>query len=200
MTNPLFESTHNALTFAFNFSDQQYDRPLMNRLASNPVNHVSKGLSGMDGAAQAGMIVSRVMLMPALSQYIIFAQYAPIQLDCGCRRSCCIGKRPNPLWDEVIIEISQAAIGAMSGVVTHRVLRTAIVRKLFGDKSHRADVLQAADRCGLEERQAYNHQAAIKRWLDGTRGRKGSPGVRVIANEHIQRLLIDSGIVGWVEN
>lgn len=121
MTDPLFDSAHNALTFAFNFSDQQYDRPLMNRLGDTPVDRVSKGLAGMDGAGQAGMIISRVMLMQALSQYIIFAQYAPIILDCECRRACCIGKKPNALWDEVIREISQASIaGAMSGTVSHR--------------------------------------------------------------------------------
>lgn len=196
----LFASAHNALLFAFNFSAQQYERPLMNRLGDDPVAYVSKGLSGMAGAAQAGMIMSRIMLMSPLSQFIIFAHYAPKTIECNCARSCCAGTQPNVFWEAAINEISRISIAqATPGALSYRVLRDAIVRKLFGDKSERADVLVAAERCGLEERQAYRHQSAIKLWLDGAKGRKGKPpettGVRVIAHEHIGRILIDSGLV-----
>ncbi|MGS1116008.1 DNA-binding protein [Castellaniella sp. UC4442_H9] len=192
---PLFETAHNALLFAFNFSDQQYERPLMNRLADDPDGHVSMGLSGTDGAAQAGMIMSRIMLMPALSQYIIFAQYAPHALRCECKRPCCSGHRPNAQWDAAIAEVSRSSIaGAMTGTLSHRVLRDAIIRKMFGAK---VDIVEAAERCGLEERQAYRHQTAIKQWLDGKRVQKGQDkrGVRAVAFEHITRILTDSGIV-----
>lgn len=195
----LFASAHNALLFAFNFSAQQYERPMMNRMADDPVKHVSKGLSGMDGAAQAGMIMSRIMLMSPLSQFIIFAHYAPMTLPCTCPRSCCAGSKPNEFWEAVIREIGKASVcGATPGVLSYRVLREAIVRKMFGDKSARADVLAAAERCGLEERQAYKYQAAVKLWLDGSKDRKGklgTMGVRAIAHEHISRILIDSGVV-----
>lgn len=200
MTEPLFQSAHNALLFAFNFSAQQYERPMMNRMADDPVAYVSKGLSGMDGAAQAGMIMSRVLQLPALSQYIVFAHYAPKTLTCDCPRPCCAGKKPNELWEAVILEISRISISAATpGALSYRVLRDTIVRKMFGDKSERADVLAAGERCGLEERQAYKYQAAVKVWLDGTKDRKGRlgvAGVRVIAFEHISRILIDSGVVG----
>ena len=39
---PLFDSAHAALVYAFNYSGQAYDRPLMNRLADDPVDAVSK--------------------------------------------------------------------------------------------------------------------------------------------------------------
>ena len=204
----LFQSAHNALLFAFNFSGQQYERPMMNRMADDPVAYVSKGLSGMDGAAQAGMIMSRIMLLSPLSQYIVFAHYAPKALACDCPRPCCAGKKPNELWEAVINKISRASIAAATpGALSYRVLRDAIVRKMFGDTSHRGDVLAAAEKCGLEKRQAYNHQAAIKLWLDGvkeTKSKKGKitpgvMGVRGIAFEQVDRLLVDSGIAGAVE-
>ncbi len=192
MTEPLFQSAHNALLFAFNFSAQQYERPMMNRMADDPVAYVSKGLSGMDGAAQAGMIMSRVLQLPALSQYIVFAHYAPKTLACDCPRPCCAGKKPNELWEAVIMEISRISITAATpGALSYRVLRDAIFRKMFGDKSERGDVLAAADKCGLEERQAYRHQAAIKLWLDGSKERKGKEGVkgvRTLAFEHVDSL------------
>lgn len=192
---PLFETAHHALLFAFNFSDQQYERPLMNRLADDPVGHVSKGLSGMDGAAQAGMIFGRMKLLPELSQHIIFAQYAPPTIRCDCGRSCCTGRKPNELWEYAINEISRASItGATVGVLSYRILRDAIVRKMFGVK---VDIVAAAERCGLSERSAYDHQAAIKRWLDGKRVQKEDdpPGVRAVAFEHFARIMMDSRVV-----
>jgi hypothetical protein len=51
----LFRTPQAALVFAFNYSMQQQDRPLMDRLAS-PAARTGKGLSGVDGAGQAGMI------------------------------------------------------------------------------------------------------------------------------------------------
>lgn len=51
----LFRTPQEALVFAFNYSMQQQGRPLMDRLAS-PAARTGKGLSGNDGAGQAGMI------------------------------------------------------------------------------------------------------------------------------------------------
>lgn len=62
MTEPttiLFRTPQAALVFAFNYSMQQQGRPLADRMAS-PAARTGKGLSGVDGAAQAGMI-RRVM-------------------------------------------------------------------------------------------------------------------------------------------
>lgn len=55
MQENLFRTPQEALIFAFNYSVQQQGRPLADRLAS-PAARTGKGLSGVDGAAQAGMI------------------------------------------------------------------------------------------------------------------------------------------------
>lgn len=51
----LFRTPQAALVFAFNYSMQQQGRPLADRMAS-PAARTGKGLSGVDGAGQAGMI------------------------------------------------------------------------------------------------------------------------------------------------
>lgn len=50
-----FTRAHAALVFALNFASDCYDRPVMNRLADGP-RAAGKGLAGLDGAAQAGMV------------------------------------------------------------------------------------------------------------------------------------------------
>lgn len=88
---PLFESAHGALVFAFNFSGQCYDRPMMNRLASPAVGS-GKGLVGLDGAAQAGMIRAEVQTLGKLAEAIIIARIAPRTVPCHCRSARCARK------------------------------------------------------------------------------------------------------------
>ena len=73
---PLFINAHSALVFAFNFSGQCYDRPMMNRMAAPSVG-TGKGLVGLDGAAQAGMIRGEVKSLGKLAEAILIARFAP---------------------------------------------------------------------------------------------------------------------------
>lgn len=202
---PLFKTTHDALLFAFNFSDQQYDRPLMNRYADDPVSYVSKGLSGMDGAGQAGIIMSRLLDVPPLCQYVIFAQYAPKTISCDCGRACCRGHKDNRLWLAAINEISRAALTqALPGCVSHRVLRDGIVRKLFERKreKHKIVLSDLAERCGVPQRTATDHSAKIRRWYFGvnaSKDREAVIGVRQVAEAHTETVLTACGIVGDVD-
>lgn len=194
---PLFASAHNALLFAFNFSDQQYDRPLMNRMADDPISYVSKGLSGMDGAAQAGMIMSKLLKLPALYQYIVFAAYAPKTISCPCNKPCCIGTKPNQEWLACIRMIEEAAITqALAGCVSHRVLRRGIVQRAFGDKS--IVLADIAEEAGVTQNTATNHNSRVRLWLHGQPARKGHEaveGVKSMAMRAIEDALIDFGMV-----
>ncbi|MCI2809375.1 hypothetical protein [Eoetvoesiella caeni] len=182
----LFETAHNALLFAFNFSNEQYDRPLMNRYADDPVSYVSKELSGMDGAGQAGIIMSRLMGLPPLYQYIIFAKYAPQVIKCDCDRACCRGYRDNRLWLAAISEISSTALReALSGCISHRVLRDGIVKKLFERKKakHKIVLSDLAERCGVPQRTALDQSAKIRRWYHGANATKNHEAIQ----GHVQR-------------
>lgn len=195
---PLFKSAHDALLFAFNFSDQQYERPLMNRMADDPIGHVSKGLSGMDGAGQAAMVFNQLEHMPALYQYIVFASYAPRSIECTCGRPCCVGHKPNEFWQACIREIEEAAITqALPGCISHRVLRRGIVQREFGDK--RIVLADLAEKAGVDKNTATNHSVRVRFWLNGSPARKGQDeilGVRTKASRMIEGILEEKGLIG----
>lgn len=199
MTEPLFKSTHNALLFAFNFSAQQYERPMMNRMADDPVDYVSKGLSGMDGAAQAGMVFAKLERLQPLHQYIVFATYAPRVIRCECRHPCCAGHKPNELWNACIRMIEEAAIiQALPGCVSHRVLRRGIVRRAFGDKS--IVLADLAEKAGVNKNTATEHNSKVLQWLNGlqaTKKREAVEGVRQAALSSIQQILVSDGLAGY---
>lgn len=159
---PLFSSAHAALTFAYNHTMQAYDAPTMVRIL-NDARATGKGLGGIDGAGQAGFIKGAVKELPRLYQAMLVARFAPRDADCPC----CRGKVDNLDWLAAIREISDAAAAqALSGHITARVLRDAIVARYYGKKVLLA---AAADRAGVSADTATRQNAAIVRWLRGTR-------------------------------
>jgi len=194
----LFRSAHDALTFAFNYSAQQYERPLMNRLADSPSAVVSKGLSGMDGAGQAGLIFCALERLKPLHQFIVFATYAPRELPCSCRYPCCSGKKRNELWEECIRAIEEAAVtGALAGCVTTRTLRRGLIKRAFGDKS--VSMAELAEQAEVSVNTATNHYNRIKQWLYGRKAElksEAQPGEKTSALIAIDALLTENGVVG----
>lgn len=173
MNEPLFKSAHAALTFAYNFSESSLDRPLMNRMADK-YKATGKGLAGLDGAAQAGMILRELRDLSRLDQMILIAKFGKRIGECPC----CGGEVPNATWLAAVREISDAAASAaLSGHVTMRVLRDGIVARYFGQKVH----LQAlAKKAGVHPDTATKQNGQVVLWLRGTRltrkGREVLPG------------------------
>lgn len=167
---PLFRSAHEALTFALNYSMQQYDRPLMNRAmsAKSSGGGEGKGLSGLDGAGQAGMIRAELEKLVPLHQAVLVASVAPAQLPCECRVSCCSGWKVNPEWQEAMSALSiAAASGALSGCLSNGRLRSDLIQKLFG-----ADVSLTAlvARYDVDKNTVGAHHLKLRRWLFSDRG------------------------------
>lgn len=100
-----FSSGHDALIFAFNVSDQAYDRPMMNRLAAPSIG--KGGLAGLEAPAQAGMIRAEVQALGGLHENILVARLAPRQRYCECRGACCSGRKPNPEWVGAVSWLSE---------------------------------------------------------------------------------------------
>lgn len=174
----LFRSAHAALVFALNYSMQQYDRPLMNRVAGGPTKEEGKGLSGLDGAAQAGMIRAELARLLPLHQAMLVASIAPQQVPCECRAACCGGWKTNPEWSDAISELTTvAAAAALSGCVSNGRLRSALIQRLLGAKATLADL---AARHDVDEKTAGAHSAKLKRWLFG--GGEGMPGLHPVAS------------------
>lgn len=74
LEDPLFDSTWAALAFAFRYSTQQYQPTPMARLMRGSIGS-GKGLHGLDGAAQAGLIRCMVEKQPAFERASIVARF-----------------------------------------------------------------------------------------------------------------------------
>ena len=192
----LFSSAHAALTFAFNFSSQAYDRPMMNRMADGPARS-GKGLVGLDGAGQAGMIRREIAALGQLREAIITACFAPQSLPCSCRRPCCSGQTINTEWSDAIGVITQAAVGQLSGCISNHRLRRGIVEKAFGAKVSISDLAVA---CGVSRDTASAHNEKLVAWLRGSKRRLSAEdfGIVDMAKSAATERLLCAGFVAQI--
>lgn len=160
---PLFKSAHAALVFAYRFTSQQYDRPLMNRMADKEAR-TGKGLAGLDGAGQAGLIRSEVKGLGPLYESIVIASFAPQDVTCECKRPCCAGSKVNKEWSSAIDAITTEAMQHLAGKLSHYGLRRGIVERQFGAK-HKLSEL--AEKCGVDKDTASAHNMILAMWLTG---------------------------------
>lgn len=150
--DPLFKSTHDALVFAFNYAGQQSPKTPMTSLFKTPGIGSGKGLSGLDGAAQAGFILAEVCRLPDEQHNVVVARYDRVTHECKCCGS------------DVNSEEREAAIDALSHCVelegVHRKVRLMIVRKIMCGGKLQYDLL--ARQYSLAERSLYRQAAAVK--------------------------------------
>jgi len=199
ISEPLFRSAHAALVFAFNFTMQQYDRPLMNKVASKDSEQgEGKGLSGQDGAAQAGMIRRRLSTLPPLQQAIMVARTAPATLVCSCGAPCCQGRQANLEWTAAIRLVADSAEKeALASCTINRGLTLGLLTRLFGQGKGQ-QMSDIAEQAGVSSNTATNHLSRLKLWLHGskTRGVVVGVGQEALAIFAAEQALTDAGIVG----
>ncbi len=162
----LFESAHAALVFAFNISNQCFDRPPLARLAINPLPSSGdslSGLSGLDGAAQAGMIRAEVHALGSLPENLLIARFAPRSHPCSCRSKCCSGKQHNMEWRNAIAWLANHVKGsALSGThADYRVARSCVERH-FQSREHRSSIATFAMSMSIHRNsaEAYIHRVS----------------------------------------
>jgi hypothetical protein len=165
---PLFGSTHAALVFAFNFSHQAYDRPRMNRMSDGP-KRSGKGLVGLDGAGQAGLIRAEVSRLNPAEAMVVTARFAPRRDRCECRQSCCSGWRPGREWRAATDHLTEYVLRmALAGTVSHYRVRNGIVRRIFGDTVNLGEL---AEHAGVGRDTMGDHAKRIAKHLGGIEGR-----------------------------
>jgi hypothetical protein len=153
----LFRSCESALAFAF--SEQYIDLPQspVSRMACTP-SRTGNGLGGIDGYAQAGMIVASMGELSEVQIDILTARFSPAVGICNCGSACCRGFRHNLRWLTAVARISNFVGGEVPSTLPYRRLREGIVRKHFGDKVRLGEV---ADVCGVHRNTASNHASRI---------------------------------------
>lgn len=195
-TDTLFRSAHAALTFAFNFSGQSYERPLMNRMADEPAPP-GKGLVGIDGAAQAGMIRAEVHALGRLAESILIARVAPRTTPCSCRAACCSGHRPNKEWTDAIAYLSdEIRRSALAGCTSNGLLRRAYVVRYFSPREQRISIEQIADKYDVSRNTVSAHAGKVAGWLAGSRLKDSPPGMETLAMQAIDDRLRGIGLIG----
>ena len=195
-----FHSAESALRFALS-REGQPGRPLASRMtdASGPRG----SFVGLDAAAQAGMILAAVQPIGPVKNAVLRAKVAPSAISCSCRRTCCRGWRPNPLWQEAIGVLAYAATSLQICAGAQYRLRHAIIAKVCAEEPHhrqKAITLAAiAAELDLDVEAVSGHHRAIVTWLRGKKaGRDGSPPIEGLINVAWQRaedVLRDAGIV-----
>jgi len=153
----LFRNTHEALTFAFNYSSQQYALSPMAKLFRTGISS-GKGLVGNDGAGEAGIISSRVKKLPALQEACIVARYAPRVEECPC---CQSRDKMTDQYREAIATLTEWAISHATGI-TIRNMRAAIIRSFY---ERGVSVSAAAKDLGVAKATAYDQKARIYKAL-----------------------------------
>lgn len=160
---PLFRSTHEALVFAFNYAGQQSPKTPMTRLfKSNPGENdppaglrQSKGLSGLDAAAQAGMILAEVCRLPDDQHNVIVAKYHRSKHRCMCCRSEIYSEE----WHNAIDALSHCR--ELEGV--HKTVRLDMVEKsVCGGK---VNIIDHCKKYSLGRTVLYEQLSAIKHKL-----------------------------------
>jgi len=121
----VFDSMGSALRFAFGFNLQQYGESPLAKMQQRGRLGSGKGLIGMDGAWQAGMVLAQIDRLGPTDRADIIARFAPRFEPCPC----CGGERPIAIWREAIEHLAACCIP--SGVSNFRCRRD-LVAKYFG--------------------------------------------------------------------
>lgn len=149
---PLFKSTHQALTFAFSLAGQQSPKTPMTSLMRSQQLGTGKGLSGLDAAAQAGFILAEVCRLSDDQHNVIVARYDRVRHEC----KCCGQTAPSEEWNAAIDALSHCV--ELEGV--HRKVRLLMVENAIGGRKIEVD--QLCESYSLGRSATYKQLATIK--------------------------------------
>ncbi|NML34530.1 hypothetical protein [Paraburkholderia antibiotica] len=187
---PIFRSTDGALRYAFSFSTEQYGRSAMAGMFAPP--GTGRGLSGMDGAGQAGMVRAELERLTPAQRAVLVVRYAPELLPCSCRRRCCSGQYVNDEFGralKALAEVYTAPLfaGHLSNVRLRAVLiRAAILRE-------KPDYTALGKQFGVDRNTVAKHAGMIERALVGTPREIGEFDR---AYSRIEESLGEAGLIG----
>ncbi|MFZ6760397.1 hypothetical protein ACO0K9_24605 [Undibacterium sp. Ji50W] len=158
----LFNNTHDALTFAFNYSSQQYAISPMAKLAlqgagAGASNGRGKGLVALDGAAQAGMILAEIERLPSVQRACITARYAIRTAEC----KCCGSEGLSEDYRNAIGNLRELCSSQVTGM-SLRIMRETIIRAFY---ERRISILKKAEELRIAKSTVYDQKRLIWGWL-----------------------------------
>jgi hypothetical protein len=190
---PLFKSAHAAVTFALHYSNTDHvERSPVSKASDTHKGSGGKGLIGLDGAAQAGMILSVLKSIGELHEAPIISRVSKKRLPCNCGSACCSGYKPNWAWRDSIRFLATEMKSLMDkgreegkrGVTDNPAMRQAIVAKYFGES---VKINELAKACEVSDVTVASHLGKINRLLKKIEGE---------AWEQLEDQLRAKGVVG----
>ncbi|MFD1558337.1 hypothetical protein ACFSHT_22350 [Paraburkholderia silviterrae] len=158
----IMRSAREAMVFALNYSDQQYALSPMAAFLKRTNAGSGRGLKGLDGAGQAGMLWAEITQLPYFQALALIARCTVHRLPCKCGAPCCCGWRANELWRETTSQLCDHVAPALSGHLSNRRLRLASTEKVFDAKITLDEV---AEKVGVSKSTAARQHAKIKDFL-----------------------------------
>lgn len=144
-SEPVFRNGRDAVTFALNYSGEQYARSTLALLAQDGAIGSGRGLSGFDGAATVALVKSKMERLSRCGQATLIAR-------CASRNSSG--------WLAAIEELGAALIESSN---VHANLVSLYVRRHFGE---RMTMQQIADRIGVTRVTVHRQIAPAKEKID----------------------------------
>jgi hypothetical protein len=164
----IFRTVRGAMMFALNFMHGTVKKSSLVEMMGGA--RLGRGLGGLDGAAQAGMIRTELLRLRQRRRSIIIARCAIPTTPCACGTNCCRGWRENPEWGEAINDLTLYVLEeGLAGTVSHLRLRRAMVARYFVGKSSLVQKLnlgEIADQCGVHRHTASAYKKAIGEYLE----------------------------------
>lgn len=151
----VFETTRKAIVFAFNYSTEQYGMSVLGKMQRH-AGGSGKGLVGMDGAGQAGMVLAEIWRLKEIERAAIVARFAARYEAC----ECCGGRKPTALWREAIERLADWCVPA--GVSNVRCRRELVARH-FGVPG--VEFVALAERYGFNRKTVAEHYRTMSRQL-----------------------------------
>ena len=188
----VFEDVVHALRYAYSFSSQQYGKSLMARMYGPPGS--GRGLSGIDGAGQAGFVLAEVEKLPLIQQAVLFVRYSLPDFPCSCGAECCSGHRPNRAWQSVINWLAEYHVAALlPGCVRNVRLHRELVRNSL--TRQKSEYRALGSQFGVHAQTVAKHAVAIETALVGSRRQPGEMDKALLRADGLLR---EAGIVGDV--
>lgn len=131
-------------------------------------------LKGMDGVAQAGMVLYHLALLPDPQQLVLIAQSMPPTIVCTCRAPCCSGHRANGPWVHAVLKLCDylrdeaqlSRVPGKKGLSTSPWLRRALVEKFFVRSGQHMTTDEMAARADVSVSTVITHRRPIVTFLE----------------------------------
>ncbi|RAR51672.1 hypothetical protein C7401_13632 [Paraburkholderia unamae] len=159
----IFKSAEEAVTFACNYSSQQYAMSAMGKILQRGAQGSGRGLVGLDGAGQAGMVFAELERIDYWQLAVLVTGKLSRRERCDCTRSCCRGWKPNPVFEEAVSQLADHVARVHPVVLPVRSFRVAVIKKYFGEKD--SDPMEVAKGEGMSKRTAERYVGLIREFI-----------------------------------